>query len=137
MQRPLPVLDDRETKPFFDAAANGKLVYRACNSCDRGIHPPTKHCRWCGSMDTEWRESKGMGTLHTWTVVTQSIHPGFEAPYTIIVVELDEAPDVRLLGRLDGAPSLEPNAKMKVWFENIEGGGSLPQWQAADTAKLP
>ena len=136
MEPPLPVLDDRETKPFFDAAAEGRLVFRACGDCGRGIHPPTAHCPWCGSWNTAWRDAKGTGTIHTWTVVAHPIHPAFETPYTLIAVQLDDARDVRMMGRLDGAVDLTVGTPVEVWFEPLAGGGALPQWRlTGDSAK--
>lgn len=132
MRAPLPNTQDRETRAFFEAAGQGRLVYRACNSCNRGLHPPSAHCPRCGSSDTAWREAAGVGKVHTWTVVTHAIHPAFPAPYTLVVVALDDAPEVRLMGRLDGAVGVNAGTPMRVWFEPIEGGGALPQWRLAE-----
>jgi len=128
---PLPFAADRETEPFFDAAKEGRLVYRACNACGHGLHPPTEHCAWCGSWDTAWRTAKGTGRLHAWTTVVHQVHPGFPTPYTLVVVQLDDAPDVRLMGRLDGEPKLEAGMRMQVWFEALGDGVALPNWKVA------
>jgi len=127
----LPYDTDRETAGFFEAAAQDRLVFRACDDCNHGLHPPSAHCPYCGGWNTHWRVAKGTGRLHTWTTVTHQIHPGFPTPYTVVVVELDDAPEVRLLGHLDGAPELEAGMPMHVWFDHIEGGPTLPQWRPA------
>jgi len=127
----LPYDTDRETAGFFEAAAEDRLVFRACNDCDHALHPPSAHCPYCGGWNTDWRQAKGTGKLHTWTTVTHQIHPGFPTPYTVVVVELDDAPEVRLLGHLDGAPDLEAGMPMQVWFDHIEDGPTLPQWRPA------
>jgi uncharacterized OB-fold protein len=125
----VPFTEDRETGEFFAAAAEERLVYRACNACDRGIHPPTEHCPHCGGWDTAWRQAKGTGRLHSWSVVTHQVHPAFPTPYTLVVVALDDAPDVRLMGRLDGAPRLSEGLPMQVWFETLAPGVVVPQWR--------
>ena len=127
----LPAIEDRETQGFFAAAAEGRLVYRACDDCQRGIHPPTEHCPHCGGWNTAWRQAQGTGRLHSWTVVTHQVHPAFPTPYTLVVVELDDTPDVRLMGKLDGAPELAEGQAMQVWFETLEPGVVLPQWKVA------
>ena len=128
----LPNADDRETAPFFAAAAEGRLVYRGCLDCGRGLHPPTAHCPHCGGWNTDWKTASGAGWLHSWTTVVRQIHPDFPAPYTLVLVELDEQPDVRLLGRLDGEPPLVPGMAMEVWFERLgPDGPTLPQWKPA------
>ena len=128
----LPNITDRETSAFFEAAADGRLVFRACNACGRALHPPTTHCSQCGSWDTAWRDAKGTGRLHSWTTVHQSVHPGYDAPYTIVLVELDETPAVRMVGRVDGAPALAAGMKMEVWFERLDDRTALPQWRPAE-----
>jgi uncharacterized OB-fold protein len=127
----LPYAGDRETGPFFAAAAERRLVYKACNDCGHALHPPTDHCPHCGGWNTAWRDAKGTGRLHTWTTVVQTMHPDFPAPYTLIVVELDEAPEVRLMGRLEGEPELTAGQAMQVWFERLGDGPTLPQWKPA------
>jgi uncharacterized OB-fold protein len=127
----LPNVTDRETRGFFEAAAKGRLVYRACDSCDHAIHPPTEHCPHCGGWDTHWRQAAGTGTVHTWSVVAHQIHPAFPAPFTVVVVELDDAPVVRLMGRLDGAPPMTAGQPMQVWFETLAPGVVMPQWRLA------
>ena len=127
----LPNVVDRDTQGFFEAAAQGRLVYRACNDCGHAAHPPTAHCAYCGSWNTAWRDAKGTGRLHTWTVVTHQIHPGYPTPHTLVVVELDDTPEVRLMGRIDGEPDLAAGMPMRVWFETLRDGSALPQWKVA------
>ncbi len=130
----LPYDHDRETAGFFDAAGEGRLVYRACNDCSHALHPPTDHCPHCGGWNTAWRDAAGTGTLHTWTTVMHQIHPDYPAPYTLVVVELDDAPEVRLMGRLDGEPELAAGQPMQVWFEKLGEGPTLPQWKPGVSA---
>jgi uncharacterized OB-fold protein len=123
-----PVDYDRDTGPFFQAARESKLIYRFCKTCGQGIHLPTKFCGRCGSDDSEWRESTGTGTLFSWTTVTHQVHPAFPVPYTIVVVTLDDAPAVRLIGSLPGDRQLRAGQPMKVAF-GLPGAESLPQWR--------
>lgn len=128
----LPVTADRDTGPFFAAAAEGRLVYRACLDCGHGLNPPTAHCPHCGGWNTAWKTGSGQGRLFSWTTVVRQIHPDFPTPYTLVLVELVESPDVRLVGRLPGEPELTPGQPMEVWFEQIgEDGPTLPQWRPA------
>lgn len=119
---------DRDTGPVFAAARQGRLIHRACNACGRGLHVPTTSCRFCGSTDTGWREATGTGTLFSWTTVTHQAHPAWPVPYTVVIVTLDDAPDVRLTGCIPGAPNLTAGQPMQVWFEDIGQGRILPNW---------
>jgi uncharacterized OB-fold protein len=128
-----PRINDRETHSFFEASAQGKLIFRACNSCGHGLHPPTEYCRHCNSWDTAWREASGTGRLYAWTTAVHPVHPGYPTPYTIVVVQLDDSPDVRLIGHIDGEPALTEGMKMEVWYETLEPGTVLPQWRPVKT----
>jgi uncharacterized OB-fold protein len=129
--RMVPNVHDRDTREFFAAAAEGRLVFKSCRSCAAAIHPPGPFCTECGSMETEWRQAGGTGRLHTWTTVTHQIHAAYAAPYTVVVVELDDAADVRLVGYIEGEPELAFGQPMQVWFEDLGDGVALPQWRAA------
>lgn len=120
---------DRDTGPFFAAARAGRLAYCACTACGRGLHVPAPACRFCGGTATEWRTARGTGTLYSWTTVAHQVHPAWPVPYTIVIVALDEAPEVRLTGSLPGAPELYAGQPMQVWFEDIRQGRTLPNWR--------
>ena len=126
-----PVDFDRDTGHFFQAAREGRLVYRACRTCGRGLHMPTQFCGGCGGRDTEWRDAAGTGTLFSWTTVMQGVHPGYPAPYTIVQVALDEAPEVRYLGSIPGEVELCAGQPMRVVFDERSRESGLPQWRPA------
>jgi hypothetical protein len=107
------------------------LVYRACGDCRRATHPPTSRCPHCGGTHTDWKAAAGTGTVYAWTTVTHQVHPDYPVPYTVVVVQLDDAPEVRLVGRIDGAPALRFDMPMQVWFETLAPDVVVPQWRPA------
>jgi uncharacterized protein len=60
----------------------------------------------------------------------QSFLPGFDAdvPFVLVDVELDEQPDLRLIGRLtDGTDApLRVGSKVSVVFEDLSSNVSVP-----------
>jgi len=90
---------------------------------------PRAYCRVCGSWDGEWRVVGGTGTLHSWTVADHQVHPAYPVPYTIVLVDLDEAPGVRLLGHIPGSPDLHVGMPMHIRFEQRPDGAVLPNWE--------
>ena len=124
-----PVTYDRDTREFFSNAADGRLVFKSCPACGRANHPPTPHCPRCGHDRMIWKESEGRGTVYAWTTVHQQVIPGFTTPYTVALVTLDDAPEVRLTAYLDGVPDLAVGQPMRVWFETRTDGVTLPQWR--------
>lgn len=131
MSKIIPFTEDRDTGFFFEAAKAEKLVFRQCAVCGtgKGLHLPTVFCPDCGTEDTGWVEASGVGRLYSWTHVHHQVHPDYPAPYTIVVVELEEAPNVRMVGSVKGLPELVAGQRMEVWFEQITEDVVLPQWK--------
>ena len=48
---------------YFEAATSGKLLLKYCNACNQYHHYPRALCPFCFSDQTEWKESKGTGTI--------------------------------------------------------------------------
>jgi len=139
---------DREFRPYFEAAASGKLVVRRCSTCGLLRYPPGIACPWCNSLDSEWVEVSGRGSIYSYEIVTQAIQPGFAdwVPYPVVLVELDEqrgAPtldeSLRLIANLVTA-DLHPEAEVNVAigkhvravFQPLGDGLSLPQFALTD-----
>lgn len=129
--KPLPYEQDPDTAGFFEAARRGELVVRACNNCGTVLHAPVSFCAECESWDTAWKQVAGTGTVYSWMVVEHRTHPAFEVPYTVALVQLDDAP-VRLLGYFPGRVDLEAGQPMRVRFDTVADDGTvLPQWEPA------
>lgn len=129
--RPVPVTDDPDTGGFWAAAARGHLAVSVCSNCGRVLHLPTPHCAHCGSWDVGWRDVSPSGRVHSYTVVEQSVHPAFEAPYTVALIELDDAPGARLVGYLPGRVPLEIDMAMTAVFDTAHGDVVVPRWVPA------
>ena len=109
----LPVAD-LETKPYWEATAQGKLLIKSCNACGHVFFYPRNHCPSCWSTDTEWKESSGRGTVYTFTVVYQNDLPPFRdrVPYVVAIVELEEG--VRMTSNIEGITPEEVRCGMPV-----------------------
>jgi uncharacterized OB-fold protein len=85
-----------ETKEFWEATADHRLLLRHCDGCGSYIWYPRPFCPSCGSTETSWAQASGRGTVYTFTVVHRSGVPGYiEAlPYVIAYVQLDEGPRI-------------------------------------------
>ena len=139
---------DREIRPYFEAAAQGRLVLRRCNDCALLRYPPGAACPWCNALGWEWAEVSGRGTIYSFEVVTQAIQPGFAdwTPYPVVLVELDEQRGVpsadeglRLIANLvtaDFRPEAEANVaigrRVGVVFQPLDDELALPQFALTD-----
>lgn len=85
---------DAFTRPYWDAAASGRLLIRRCRSCTKAHHYPREFCPHCWSEDVEWEEASGRASLYTWSVVHRNDLPPFggRVPYVAAVVDLAEGP---------------------------------------------
>ncbi|MFJ5771105.1 Zn-ribbon domain-containing OB-fold protein [Psychrobacillus sp. NPDC093180] len=75
-----------EHKEYWDAAAEGKLLIKHCDSCGDYHYYPRVLCPNCMSDNTTWIEAKGTGSIYTYSVMRRGV------PYAIAFVELDEGP---------------------------------------------
>jgi uncharacterized OB-fold protein len=84
-----------ESKPFWDAAKQGRFLIKVCRACGKAHWYPRTICPLCHSSDTEWRESKGEGEIYTYSVMRHNT----PVTYAIGYVTLDEG--VSLLTNFD------------------------------------
>jgi uncharacterized OB-fold protein len=128
--RPAPVPDEA-SQPFFDGAAKGKFMLRYCTDCQRYLSPAAELCDSCFSTDLEWRESSGKGTVYSFVLNHQVIHPGFKdiVPYSVLVVEMAEGP--RVTSTYDGPnEEIEVDLPVKATFEDL-GSVTVPKFTKA------
>lgn len=85
----------RETTPFWDALAEGRLVLPRCDNGGHVVWYPRQFCPVCHTMGVSWFEASGKGAIYSFTVVRQA-HGEWKpfVPYVIAYVELDEGPRV-------------------------------------------
>jgi uncharacterized OB-fold protein len=85
---------DNETKPFWDATREERLLIKRCNACGEFHFYPRPFCPVCWSDDVEWFEASGRATLYTWSVVHRNDLPPFpeRIPYVAAIAELEEGP---------------------------------------------
>lgn len=136
-RRPVPV-PDAQSEPFWRAAANHVLTLARCSACSAFAHPPDLVCPHCGTTAPNFvfTPVSGDGVVRSWTVMRQSFLPGFEAdlPFVLVDVELDEQPELRIIGRLlDGAAAQPASGdRVRIAWEDIAPGVSVPAFRLAD-----
>ena len=120
-----------ETQPFWDGCAAGVLRLQRCQPCQEFYFPPRPFCPRCLSTDVQWQDASGRGTLHTY-IINHRPAPGFEAPYAIAVVQLDEGPRMMSnIVNIDNTPEkLELDMALQVTFEP-RGEMMLPVFEPA------
>jgi uncharacterized OB-fold protein len=125
---PLPVTNDPDTAGFWLAAERSEVAVCACANCGAVLHLPRSHCHICRSWTVEWKVVAPTARLVSWTVAEHEVHPSFPVPYTLVLVELDEAPGVRLVGHLEGRPRLVAGMPMRAEFVTRPRHVTLVNW---------
>lgn len=140
---PKPVAD-RDTQPFWDAVADRRLVVPRCRACRAWIWQPRPLCPRCHAPDPEWVAVGGNARVVSWT----ALHPPVltvwneQVPFVVLLVELDDAPGVRMIGQLvdDAGTLLKTNGEpeglavgrsLSLRWRVDEADQTLPAWTVA------
>ncbi len=116
-----------ESKPFWDACAEGKFLIKRCKACNEPHYYPRALCPFCFSDETVWEETSGQGEIYAFSVMRRSP----TGPYAIGYVTLKEGPAV-LTNFVDcDFDKLAIGQKVKVLFQPTENGPPVPVFAPA------
>ncbi|MER6099539.1 OB-fold domain-containing protein [Streptomyces sp. NPDC001728] len=133
-----PVIDE-DGAPFWEYTARGELRVQSCADCGELRFPPRPCCPHCRSFASEWRLMSGRGRIWSYVLPHPPLLPEYaaQAPYNAVLVELADAPHIRLVGNVVASPhaplnSVDParlriGAGVKVAFTET-GGLAVPRW---------
>ncbi len=131
LPRPTP-----ETRHYWEGARVGELRLQRCSDCEQTYFPPRPFCPTCGSRRVEIIKASGRGRLFSY-IINHLPTPGFEPPFAIAVVELEEGP--RLMSNIlecEQTPeALQLDMPLEVTFQRINDEITLPQFRPASTSK--
>jgi uncharacterized OB-fold protein len=120
---------------------SGTLAVQSCASCAALQHPPEEVCHACGATSFTTTVLAPRGVVHSYTVAHYAAHRSLAdaVPYAVVLVALDDAPDVRVIGNLVGAEPSQARIGLPVeavWEERVVDDGTvirLPQWMPRAT----
>lgn len=123
--RPRPNLT-HDNAFYFEAARERRLLIQRCTGCARLRHPPTAACAHCGALGWDTLESRGLGTLFSYTVIDAPVVPPFKPGHVVGLIELDEG--VRLVAELVdvGRDEVAIGMPLEVAFLQCDPGLVLP-----------
>ena len=91
-----------ENEWFWTSGADGILRIQGCAECRALVHPPTPICPVCRSTAWEPTAVSGRATVAGCTINSHPWIPGFDPPYVVAVVALEEDASVRLTTNIVG-----------------------------------
>jgi uncharacterized protein len=127
LPQPIP---NGDSLPYWSAARENRLVIRHCKTCGAKHFMPRYLCPKCWSDDLEWVESKGWGSVASFSIVHRAPTPIFAAiaPYVVALIDLDEGP--RMFANVVGedARAVSIGDRVRVIFEDRGAGAVVPQF---------
>lgn len=122
--RPLPLVDEHDTRAFWKATKDKQLTYQQCRDCGTVVFYAKRQCTGCTGGTLEWKTASGKGTVYTYSVVRQSYHPFFrqKVPYAVAWIDLEEGPRIlsNITGVGDALKDVQCGMQVQVEWEEHE-----------------
>lgn len=138
MPVPVPSLDGLD-RPYWEATRRGELQVQRCKTCGVWQWGPEWVCHECQSFDLTWQNIETHGLIYSWERPWHPVHPALHGvgPYTVVLVELPHAGNIRMVGNLLGPSDQKViiGARVTAIFEahdDTDTPYTLVQWCYAD-----
>ncbi|MBW2287578.1 MAG: Zn-ribbon domain-containing OB-fold protein [Deltaproteobacteria bacterium] len=129
-----PPMAETITLPWWEAAAEHRLVVQRCTSCEHTRLPPAPVCPQCRSEDSDWKEVSGRGEVYTYTIVHRTIVADQELPFFIAVIALEGAGGVRMISNLVDVNSdqIEIGLPVEIVWEDMSADLAIPRFRPVE-----
>ncbi|MET9262108.1 OB-fold domain-containing protein [Amycolatopsis sp. NPDC004079] len=120
-----------DAEPYWTALDDERLTYQRCGSCSEVVWPAHSYCPHCSARSLSWEESRGRGTVWSYSTITRGPTPVWAAivPYTVGFVELAEG--YQLFTQIEAEPDgIEIGMPVEVRFVR-RGEQTLPVFAPA------
>lgn len=120
-----------ENEHFWHGGANNELCFLRCQDCQTYIHPPQPICPQCLKKNIAPQAVSGRAKVFSYTVNHQPWIPGFDPPYVVALIEIEEDPQVRLMTNIVNCPidEVEIGMPVQVCFEELDDDVFLPLFE--------
>lgn len=118
-----------DTKFFWEALKDGKLLIQRCTACATLRHPPRPMCPHCNALGWDTIESCGRGKVYSFVMPRHPTWPWFEGTYIVALIELEEG--TRIVSNLRDVDPTAVSIGMPVqaFIERFDSGVALPQFR--------
>ncbi len=123
-------------QPYWDGLRDEQITLQRCNACQGWQWGPEWVCHHCLSFDLDFEVVATTGRIYSFERVWHPVHPALEdqGPYLVVLVELPQADNVRLVGNLVGDPhqNVPIGAAVEAVFEHHTDADTpftLLQWR--------
>ncbi len=135
--RPSPRVD-ADSRKYWQAAAEKRRALPQCLSCGMINFPPRPRCKHCLSTHLVWIEVSGRGLINSFVVMHVSAIEGFETPYVVVQVAIEEQPNLMMIGNLLDCPigEVEIGQQVETVYESRADGSVVPQFARCSVSPL-
>jgi uncharacterized OB-fold protein len=108
------------------------LLLQQCDDCGNTYFPPRPFCSKCASRNVSVIKASGKATLFSY-IINHRAPKGFEAPYAIAVVQLEEGPRMmtNIVDCEQTPEALELDMPLEVVFHKVTEDIALPKFRPA------
>lgn len=126
-----PPLADPNTLPWWQAAAEHRLVVQRCTACQHTRLPPAPVCPECRSADADWKEVSGRGEVYTYTTVYRPIAADQQLPFIVAVIALEDSGGLRIISNVvDTDPGdLAIGMPVELVWEDMSADLAIPRFR--------
>ena len=136
---PAPLPDGLDAA-YWEGTRGHELRVQRCSACEAFQWGPEWICHRCLSFDMGWHTVSGRGRIYSWERVWHPVHPALkdQGPYVVVLVELPDADNTRMIGNLLGDPiaPIEIGVEVEAVFEDHDDSNpsfTLVQWRRAES----
>ena len=122
--------------PFWEGLRRNQLQLQQCAACQGWQWGPEWICHHCHSDQLSFVEVEPRGRIYSYERVWHPVHPALaeQGPYLVVLVEMPQAGNVRLVGNLlgDATEEVEIGSEVEGVFEHHEDAEqpfTLLQWR--------
>ena len=138
--KPLPDITD-QTRPFWAAAREGRLVMQKCQKCDSFNFHPKPWCIECGSRELAWTPTQTLGTVYSHTVshTVAMNSPVWEADLPVILCLIDVDDAARMYAQVTHClpEDVHVGMRVQVHFEVLSDQICIPKFRPVQPASPP
>ncbi len=129
MPRPPRPTANGDSRFFWEGVEKGELRIQRCGACGILRHPPRPMCARCHSLAWDSIVASGRGEIHSFVVHHHPPVYGFETPFAIALVELEEG--TRIVGTVTDVAAADGcvGLPVEVNFVRVDDAWTLPQWR--------
>ena len=115
-----------ETRSFWEAAADGRLLIGKCASCGKPHYYPRAICPLCGGDKTEMVQASGRGVVYSYSVMRR-----VRVPYALAYVTLEEG--VTMMTNIVDCDldAIRIGQRVRLVFKPTDGGPPVPMFTPA------